>query len=226
MKNKFFRGVRSDLESSYELLNHLGRGACAPSFPDHSVPTSQRRAHSFGYCARPSVDGEVWAAKDPTNNSEKVAIKKIHNCFVQATEAKRILRELRILRHVSHPNIIRIRDLLHPQVRDQPPGAHKEGAPQLPFDGWNQWNLDSSVVLSGMPCAWRSRRAPSPTSGWCSTLSTSICASSSLRRRPFRWPMFSGSRTRYAHLQHLTICSPLTIRILHHPLLWLPRTRM
>ena len=69
------------------------------------------------------VDGEVWAAKDPTNNSEKVAIKKIHNCFVQATEAKRILRELRILRHVSHPNIIRIRDVLHPQVRTRPPVA-------------------------------------------------------------------------------------------------------
>ena len=45
---------------------------------------------------------------------EKVAIKKIHNCFGQATEAKRILRELRILRHLSHDNIISIRDVLAP----------------------------------------------------------------------------------------------------------------
>jgi len=87
MKHKFFRGVRHDMESRYELQNHLGRGAY----------------------------GEVWAAKDPSANEEKVAIKKIHHCFSQATEAKRILRELRILRHVSHPNVIRIRDVLHPQ---------------------------------------------------------------------------------------------------------------
>ena len=45
---------------------------------------------------------------------EKVAIKKIHNCFGQATEAKRILRELRILRHLRHDNVISIRDVLAP----------------------------------------------------------------------------------------------------------------
>ena len=62
-------------------------------------------------------DGDVWAARkrDGDRTSDKVAIKKIANCFVQATEAKRILRELRILRHLTHPNIIRIRDVLEPQ---------------------------------------------------------------------------------------------------------------
>ena len=55
-------------------------------------------------------DGEVWAAhekKERGVKGDKVAIKKINNCFVQATEAKRILRELRILRHLDHPNLIR-----------------------------------------------------------------------------------------------------------------------
>ena len=61
-----------------------------------------------------SADGEVWAAKEKKEGGEKIAIKKIVNCFVQATEAKRILRELRILRHLSHPNVIRIRDVLEP----------------------------------------------------------------------------------------------------------------
>ena len=63
------------------------------------------------------ADGEVWAAHErhaSGEKGEKVAIKKINNCFVQATEAKRILRELRILRHLSHPNVIRIRDVLDP----------------------------------------------------------------------------------------------------------------
>ena len=64
----------------------------------------------------------MWAAKEKITDphpgeegeGEKVAIKKISNCFIQATEAKRILRELRILRHLSHQNVIRIRDVLDP----------------------------------------------------------------------------------------------------------------
>ena len=65
------------------------------------------------------ADGEVWAAREKKAfaheaEGDKVAIKKISNCFVQSTEAKRILRELRILRHLSHPNVIRIRDVLDP----------------------------------------------------------------------------------------------------------------
>ena len=65
------------------------------------------------------ADGEVWAAREKKAfaheaEGDKVAIKKISNCFVQATEAKRILRELRILRHLSHANVIRIRDVLDP----------------------------------------------------------------------------------------------------------------
>ena len=114
--NKFFRGVRHDLESRYDLLNHLGRGACEPHARRPLI--QQARLSSALTC---HADGEVWAARDPVACDEKVAIKKIHNCFVQATEAKRILRELRILRHISHPNVIRIRDVLHPQVRVAPP---------------------------------------------------------------------------------------------------------
>ena len=43
-----------------------------------------------------------------------MAIKKIQSCFTQVAEAKRTLRELRILRHLDHPGIIHIRDVLHP----------------------------------------------------------------------------------------------------------------
>jgi len=86
-KVTFFRGQLGG--EAYQLLQHMGRGAY----------------------------GDVWAARkrDGDRTSDKVAIKKIANCFVQATEAKRILRELRILRHLTHPNIIRIRDVLEPQ---------------------------------------------------------------------------------------------------------------
>ena len=71
------------------------------------------RRHPSCCCARPvhtrlcAADGEVWAACTPGQPNEKVAIKKITQVFSQVTEAKRILRELRILRHLDHPNLIR-----------------------------------------------------------------------------------------------------------------------
>ena len=105
----FFRGCKGD---GYSLIQHLGRGAY----------------------------GEVWAARekrgDNKKEGDKVAIKKISNCFVQATEAKRILRELRILRHLSHANVIRIRDVL----------STGEAEPASPICGW-------SSTLSTSTCA-------------------------------------------------------------------------
>ena len=61
----------------------------------------------------PAVEADADDSEAPAAE-EKVAIKKIHNCFGQATEAKRILRELRILRHLKHDNIISLRDVLAP----------------------------------------------------------------------------------------------------------------
>ena len=64
-----------------------------------------RKAHSRECVCH--TDGEVWAACTPGQPNEKVAIKKITQVFTQVTEAKRILRELRILRHLDHPNLIK-----------------------------------------------------------------------------------------------------------------------
>jgi len=86
---RFFKGVQKDAAAKYELISHLGRGAY----------------------------GEVWAARNAhsrSNPTQKVAIKKICNAFCQATEAKRILRELRILRHLNHSNVVKIREVLRP----------------------------------------------------------------------------------------------------------------
>ncbi|XP_071486799.1 uncharacterized protein [Diadema antillarum] len=48
-------------------------------------------------------------------NGEKVAIKKIPNAFDELTTAKRTFRELKILRHFRHENIIGIREILMPK---------------------------------------------------------------------------------------------------------------
>lgn len=53
---------------------------------------------------------------------KQVAIKKIPNAFEVVTNAKRTLRELKILKHFKHDNIIAIKDILQPAV---PPSAFK-----------------------------------------------------------------------------------------------------
>uniref|UniRef100_A0A7S2WW08 Mitogen-activated protein kinase n=1 Tax=Rhizochromulina marina TaxID=1034831 RepID=A0A7S2WW08_9STRA len=57
--------------------------------------------------------GVVISATDGSTG-RKVAIKKIHNVFRDAVDAKRILREITLLRKFNHENIIRILDLLPP----------------------------------------------------------------------------------------------------------------
>ncbi|CAH2063497.1 unnamed protein product [Thlaspi arvense] len=53
-----------------------------------------------------------------TETNEKVAIKKIANALENEIAAKRTLREIRILRHLKHENIIGIKDVMLPPKRD------------------------------------------------------------------------------------------------------------
>lgn len=50
------------------------------------------------------------------HSGQQVAIKKIPNAFEVVTNAKRTLRELKILKHFKHDNIIAIKDILQPVV--------------------------------------------------------------------------------------------------------------
>ncbi|KAK9664087.1 hypothetical protein RND81_14G018900 [Saponaria officinalis] len=49
-----------------------------------------------------------------TETNERVAIKKIPHVFDHVLDAKRILREIKILRHFDHENIIAIKDVIPP----------------------------------------------------------------------------------------------------------------
>eukprot|EP00465_Bigelowiella_longifila_P000688 CAMPEP_0185280744 /NCGR_PEP_ID=MMETSP1359-20130426/66324_1 /TAXON_ID=552665 /ORGANISM="Bigelowiella longifila, Strain CCMP242" /LENGTH=411 /DNA_ID=CAMNT_0027876081 /DNA_START=1133 /DNA_END=2370 /DNA_ORIENTATION=+ len=57
--------------------------------------------------------GVVCSAVDQTND-KKVAIKKIPNAFEDLIDAKRILREVKLLRHLSHDNVCGLYDLIEP----------------------------------------------------------------------------------------------------------------
>lgn len=49
-----------------------------------------------------------------TNNNVKVAIKKLARPFQSAVHAKRTYRELRLLKHMNHENVIGLLDVFHP----------------------------------------------------------------------------------------------------------------
>jgi serine/threonine protein kinase len=78
-------GHRFDVDERYSLLKPVGHGAY----------------------------GIVCAALDKKTN-KKVAIKKIGNLFGHLTDTKRTLREIKLLTHCNHENVISITDIMRP----------------------------------------------------------------------------------------------------------------
>ena len=60
--------------------------------------------------------GVVCSALD-THTGEKVAIKKINEIFEHVSDATRILREIKLLRLLRHPDIVEIKHILLPPSR-------------------------------------------------------------------------------------------------------------
>ncbi|XP_067285495.1 mitogen-activated protein kinase 7 [Pseudorasbora parva] len=77
--------VKFEVGEEYDVIETIGTGA-------YGVVSSARRR----------------------DNGQQVAIKKIPNAFEVVTNAKRTLRELKILKHFKHDNIIAIKDILQP----------------------------------------------------------------------------------------------------------------
>ncbi|URD96319.1 mitogen-activated protein kinase [Musa troglodytarum] len=61
--------------------------------------------------------GIVCAAAN-SQTHEEVAIKKIGNAFDNRIDAKRTLREIKLLRHMDHENVIAIKDIIRPPNRE------------------------------------------------------------------------------------------------------------
>lgn len=57
--------------------------------------------------------GVVCAAID-THTGEKVAIKKVHNIFEHNSDGIRVLREIKLLRLLRHPDIVQIKHIMLP----------------------------------------------------------------------------------------------------------------
>ena len=62
--------------------------------------------------------GVVISAYD-SETRRKVAIKKIPCAFEDLVDAKRIIREIKLLKHMEHENIIGLKNILVPERQDQ-----------------------------------------------------------------------------------------------------------
>ena len=60
--------------------------------------------------------GIVCSARD-ANTGAKVAIKRNTNVFENTTDARRTLREIKLLRHLFHENIIAVKDIMVPSSK-------------------------------------------------------------------------------------------------------------
>ena len=82
------KGTTFEVDDRYEVKKKIGQGAY----------------------------GLICAATDRTSG-ETVAVKKIASAFEDAIDCKRTLREIRLLQHFNHENVLNLRDIMTP-----PPG--------------------------------------------------------------------------------------------------------
>ncbi|XP_021294036.1 mitogen-activated protein kinase 4-like [Herrania umbratica] len=59
-----------------------------------------------------------FSAAVNSETREEVAIKKIGNAFDNRIDAKRTLREIKLLRHMDHENVIAMKDIIQPPKKE------------------------------------------------------------------------------------------------------------
>ncbi|CAH9072494.1 unnamed protein product [Cuscuta epithymum] len=90
----------------YTQYNVLGNLFEVPSKYMPPIQPVGRGAYGLVCCATNS------------ETKEKVAIKKIGNAFDNRIDAKRTLREIKLLSHMDHENVIKIKDIIRPPDRE------------------------------------------------------------------------------------------------------------
>ena len=94
----------------------VARGSSSISSGAHVTPAALQRQLGTTFDVDPQrytllksagkgAFGVVVAARDERSGGEVVAIKKILRVFDNSTAAKRVLREIKFMRHMRHPNV-------------------------------------------------------------------------------------------------------------------------
>ncbi|XP_064512261.1 mitogen-activated protein kinase 12 isoform X1 [Pseudopipra pipra] len=97
-------------------------GPAAPCPPPRTASTGRRSLRPSGKCGTATGTCSRWgrAPTEPSavdgRSGTKVAIKKLYRPFQSELFAKRAYRELRLLKHMKHENVIGILDVFTPDV--------------------------------------------------------------------------------------------------------------
>ena len=113
-------GTEFTVPESYKLVTKLGQG-------------------SFGVVA--------WFEIPTADGTQQVAVKKIERTFDSdceggRREAQMVVREVRLLRHMAHDNLIRIVDLLPPANAASPAGEARAPTEQRDLTPSGRWRGD------------------------------------------------------------------------------------
>jgi len=108
-------GVQFDVDARYEMKAVVGKGAYGV------VASADVLAGGEGGGTAAAMQGAGTSAAGGSSvagmgahGCQTVAVKKIFDPFQDRTDCKRLLREVRLLRVLRHPNVLRLLDMLPP----------------------------------------------------------------------------------------------------------------
>lgn len=112
-KSQSRRGSTCSTSSSLQRTSGVLRARPTHRFSTPATTFEVDTRYSYVKSVGTGAYGVVVSANDRISG-DKVAIKKVARAFEDLVDAKRILREIKLLRHFDHENIINIRDLMAP----------------------------------------------------------------------------------------------------------------
>lgn len=97
-------GQAFSIHKKYRIIKSVGHGAFGVVMcvrPRLPRPSSHCVSGLAVVCPRP----RARSAAENTETGQKVAIKKVLNAFSDVLDAKRILREVKLMKHFTHENV-------------------------------------------------------------------------------------------------------------------------
>jgi mitogen-activated protein kinase 3 len=76
------------------------------------IPTSYQFVRTLGKGSY----AVTCAVRSQQRNNKIVTLKHVHNAFIDLIDTYRLVRELHLLRHLEHPNIVKLLDILPPHL--------------------------------------------------------------------------------------------------------------
>lgn len=109
-------GVQFEVDARYTMKAIVGKGAygIVASAEDRSARPAGAAAPVAGGTGEAVAPDDGEGPAGSALNTGSVAIKKIFDPFHDRTDCKRLLREVRLLRVLRHPNVLHLLDMLPP----------------------------------------------------------------------------------------------------------------